>query len=240
MKAMLPLLFLGFFPCYLWSAEETYYQLDFSGEPYTPYEPIKVDDSDRTPSSIPFGQLEVIDDLDGKLDQALFFNTTGNKPHFFYDQISFEVGKNQPTYHVGFDVVIKGLIGSTNHFTVLMKLPYVSNVIFQNNGKIRPNAPIDNRPDQFDVPYQEGVPIRVDISIDLPKKRRVVLIDGKEVYDGPIHQYASPRKEKPKNPKELDSVRFSLGTTNARLEPDHATRVAVDNIVIDNGFVTEK
>lgn len=224
----------------LWSAEEIYYDLDFSGEPYTPYEAIQTDESNRTPSSVPFGQLEVIDDLDGQLDRALFFNTKDNKPHFYYDQIRFEVGKQQETYHLGFDLVVKNLKGSPNRFRVLLDLPKVSNFDLDSDGYIVPTSPTRLKSPFPKVPFQEGVPMRVDISVDLPSQRRVVLLNGKLIYDGPIFLYHDSKLGIPVTATDLRSVRFSLGLARSRSEPDHATQVAVDNIVIDNQFVLPK
>jgi len=190
------------------------------------------------PPHLTFGSLEIKNTPESPLDEAIVFNTKGNDPKFFYDQLKFELDRKQNTYHLGFDVVAFGLKDSPNKFTVLMNTPYVSNFSLRGDGLVEPTGPNRKRIKQKYFPYEEGVPMRVDISLNFQEQRRVVLVDGQLVYDGPILPYAPPPKEPPGKytPTDLRAVRFSLGLASAGDKPDHTTRVEVDNIVIDNGF----
>ncbi|MCX5635338.1 MAG: hypothetical protein NTW55_05835 [Planctomycetota bacterium] len=83
---------------------DIYYDVDFSSPEHQVGFPPATGNSPTRPSRIVFGSPMVSTSLGALNDQPLVFNTTGNVPSFYYDQILFDVGKGQSYYYVAFDM----------------------------------------------------------------------------------------------------------------------------------------
>ena len=117
-------------------ADEVFYDITFSSPEHTVGHVPITGSSPTRPSQIVFGAPIVSSSLGLLQNQPLVFNTTGNRPSFYYDQIILIVSKNAAFYYVAFDVLTQNLIGSTNQFKLLFDTPTVRNIVFRNNGTI--------------------------------------------------------------------------------------------------------
>jgi len=153
--------------------------------------------------------------------KSLEFNTQGNPGDFFYDQIQFRVdyvnspylGISHRRFHVGFDIYLKELIGTPNHFSVFLDTPTAKALRFEGNGDVV----VQNHGYTTLSQYAELQSMHVDMVLDLDQQRLSIAIDGQQVYS------AASDSEK------LQSVRFSLGATSSGIV-DHAAYAYVDNI----------
>lgn len=177
-----------------------------------------------TPTSIVFGNPEVVAAFGSLTDQPVLLNTAGNSRAYYYDQFRLNLGFNQPTYHLSFDLYTEGLIDSRNRFTVLFDSQPINWLSFNNNGNLYPpgwGGPA--------IPFADQVPLHVDVSFDRLENRVVTLIDGVLVSNVPIVFSGTPG--------DPQSIRFSLGAMLLNDANDPRTSVAIDNIRVTNGFV---
>ena len=153
-------------------------------------------------------------------------NTAGNPGSFYYDQFSLDLAYSQPTYHIAFDVYTEDLIGSRNQFAMLMDFAQVSVLQLFNNGVLVPAGPF-NPPVRSS--YVDRTLMHVDVSVDIAANRAVTLLNGVLIGDGKITANVVPG--------DLKRVRFSLGLLSSSDPQDNRSNVAVDNIVVTNGFL---
>jgi hypothetical protein len=181
-------------------------------------------DSVSSPTfSTSFGSLGIAQAASPFPTKSLEFNTQGSPGSFFYDQIQFRVDYvNSPylgiphrRFHVGFDFFTKQLIGTPNHFSVLLDTPGSKAIRFEGSGDVV----IQNLGFTESSHFSDLQPMHVDMVLDLNQQRLSVAIDGQQIYSA-----AS-------NPEKLQSVRFSLGAQSSGVV-DHAAYVYVDNISI--------
>jgi hypothetical protein len=91
-----------------------------------------------------FGSAEVVGPVLGNATNSLAFNSAGNSPSFYYDQIQYGIdtigspyqGTSYQNFNVSFDIATDGLIGTGNQFAVLFDTPEVRNLIFGGDGSI--------------------------------------------------------------------------------------------------------
>jgi len=203
-----------------------YFDINFSSPLHQVGSPPTFGTGPGTPTRNVFGTEQVVSGFGALADQPVVLNTAGNSPGFFYDQFSLSLGYNQDTYHISFDVYTEGLIGSLNQFSMIMDFKSVTSFILASSGKISPafwGGPAGN------PSYLDRHQMHVDISLNPRNNRGVTLLDGVLVGDGQIIGNS--------NPGDLQSVRFSLGLTGFGSIPDNRSYVALDNIVVTNGFV---
>lgn len=205
-----------------------YNDVDFSSPTHTAGGEPTFSDAIDTPSSSRFGSTLVVPSPTG--NQTLLFNTTGNDPSFYYDQIQFDLEHMQDTYHLSFDVYTENLIGSRNKFSTF--LDPLGPFGMDNNGSIYFGYPDYTMPAPYYTTlatYEDRTLYHIDISCDIPNERKVILIDGQVVADSQGGAY----------PEDIRSARFSLGLYRggSSTPPDNSTNVVIDNILITNGFV---
>jgi hypothetical protein len=181
-------------------------------------------DSVSTPTfEVTFGRPEIASATSPFPTQSLEFNTQGNPGRFFYDQIQFRVdyvrspylGIAHTRFHVSFDVLTQGLVGTPNHFVALLDIPGASALRFNGNGDVI----VQNLGAGVHSRFADQQRIHVDMGLDLTTQHLSIALDGRQIYS------AGTRAEK------LQSVRFSLGAQSADVV-DHAPTVFVDNINI--------
>jgi hypothetical protein len=207
------------------SAVDIYYDIDFSSPEHTVGLPPAVGYSPTRPSSIVFGSPIVESSLGVLNEQPLVFNTAGNSPSFYYDQIRINVGKAQSYYFVSFDVTTESLLNSSNNFSILFDTPSVGGKIsFMNDGSVNlgsPRAPTIGR-------FNDDTIIHTQIALDMVGKNWSININGNPLYTGPFI-----------TGNDFEDIRFSLGLISSASGRDDRTFVGLDNILVANGPVPE-
>jgi hypothetical protein len=203
-----------------------YFNIDFSSPPHqVGSQPAYGGGPDR-PTSNWFGSPQVMSSFGALTDQPLLLNTAGNAGSFYYDQFSLDLAYSQPTYHIAFDVYTEDLVGSRNQFSMIMDFAQVSALRLYNDGVLAAagplNPPIRSR-------YVDRTLMHVDVSVDVATNRAVTLVDGLLIGDGKITGNVAPG--------DLKRVRFSMGLLSGADPQDNRSNVAIDNIVVTNGFV---
>lgn len=165
-----------------------------------------------------FGSTDVVA-ISGSGDHKLLFNTTGNSPSFYYDQIDYHIGGSAgAAYRVSFDVRTESLIDSNNHFVVLFDTPAVRNLYFNSDHSITLSGIGSNSPVGF---FQNNQTVHIDMLFDTGLDQWDVMLDGVSIYSGAMADATA-----------LGSVRFSLGVKSAGMAADNSTNVLLDNVVI--------
>lgn len=187
-----------------------------------------MDFSDNNVGQVVFGQPQVMSQFGDLVDQPLVFNTKGNTPSFFYDQIELDMDGGSNFYYTSFDIYTDRLIGSQNRFTLVYDLPDVHNIEFYNHGVI----------DLFkrkQINYQDNKLMHFEILMDIDNDYAKIIIDDQIVYDDKfIARYPAAPDE-----NYLRSMRFSLGLLSANSFQDDSSSVAIDNIFVSNYVVPE-
>ncbi len=149
--------------------------------------------------------------------QSLAFNSAGNSPQFYYDQISYPVWGDpeiSQTYRVSFDMFGRSLVGSTSHFTVFLDTPEVRALSFDGDGYIRSFNP-GSRSLGIAERYSNEQLMHVDMLFDLAANLWQIDINGNRIYSDVI------------NASGLESIRFSHGGS-----ADFAATTYLDNVNI--------
>ena len=185
------------------------YDVDFGTPPHTVGQPPATGTGPpprETPTSIVFGDPTVVAALGVLSDQPCEFGngTTG------YDQLRFGVHPSDAhgfaeaydRYHVELDVLVEQLDGTvpSNCFTVILDTPTVRNLNFEPDGDIR-LWPADGS--GLIGTYDFGVPVFVEMDVDIPGDELAVRLDGTEAYSGSY------------NADKLHSIRFNLDGEHA-------------------------
>jgi hypothetical protein len=206
-----------------------YYDIDFSSPPHRVGKAPVTNSSPSTPSGIVFGKPIVVNSFGAMNSQPLLFNTEGNSPSFYYDQIRLDMDRGKGFYYTSFDVLTHNLINSRNNFTVLFDLPSVHNLRFGNNGML-------NLFSRTDIPYMDNTLMHFEIMMDIKNDHAKVFMNSTLVYDNSLLLY---RNRYHPNDYAFRSVRFSLGLSQSTSTQDNRTCVALDNIFIANHVVPE-
>jgi hypothetical protein len=206
-------------------ADEVFYDITFSSPEHTVGHVPVTGSSPTRPSQIVFGAPIVSSSLGLLQNQPLVFNTTGNRPSFYYDQIELIVGKNAAFYYVAFDVLTQNLIGSTNQFKLLFDTPTVRNIVFRNNGTIYIQRPWEHRVIGH---FTENTLMHCEVYMDMIQKEWTIFVNNNQIHSGLF------------NPDEdVRSIRFSLGLVTSGTSPDHTTNVGLDNIIVADHVVSQ-
>jgi hypothetical protein len=205
------------------SVSTVFYDISFSSPPHTVGSRPTYGSGPDTPSSNFSGSPEVVAAYGPLTDQPVVLNTEGNTLAYYYDQFRLDLGFNEKTYHLSFDLYTKALVGSRNGFAVIFDSQPLMRLDFLPSGNLYPFGRGESA-----VPFSDEVPLRVDVSFDRFDNRFVTLIDGTLVSEVRIVGSGTP--------SDLKSIRFALGTRFFTDANDPGTSVAIDNIRVTNGF----
>jgi hypothetical protein len=201
----------------------THYDIDFSSPTHTAGSAPTVGGGSDTPSSIVFGQPTVEDSFGALAGQSLVFNTHGNTtPCCYYDQISLDLGLGYDNYQISFDLSSESYVnsGSNNNFAFLLDTPEVRSLNFKNNSEIGVFNPSG---DQGNIgSFFDGSLYHVLIDVDLNSNMWDVSLNGVSLYSGLFNSDSG----------DIDSLRFSYGTTYAGVASTSFDSVGVDNILV--------
>lgn len=167
----------------------------------------------------------------GEFDStSLVFNTAGNSPSFYYDQINYAIGRvsnETQKFALSFDLLTDGLVGSTNQFAVLFGTPSTRPLYFMANGSIevKPGWGAQRAIGSF----IDGETLRLNILFDVGLNHWDITLNNTNLYSGYIDNTANPYLRPAET---LRSIRFSHGVRSAGDDPDHGTNVYLDNVVI--------
>lgn len=210
-------------------AEEIFYNITFSSPEHTVGQVPVTGSSPTRPSRIVFGSPIVSSSLGLLQDQPLVFNTAGNSPSFYYDQIKLDMDRGRGFYYTSFDVLTHNFIGSRNKFTLLYDMPSVHNISFRNNGVI-------NLFSREDISFQDDIPMHFEILMDLSNDYAIIFIDGQLVYDDELLLY---RNRYDPEDYYLRSLRFGHGLQSGTGGPDVSSSIALDNIIVADHIVSQ-
>jgi len=161
---------------------------------------------------------------------SLAFNTEGNNPSFYYDQIDYAIGTESSPYsafNVSFDIYTENQTGSNNHFVILVDTPTVRNLYFTNEGNIELQPGWASR--QVLSAYNENESMHIDMLFDIGNNIWDISLNSTTIYSGIIDNTSNPYL----NPAEyLRSIRFSQGLVSSIDTPSHESTVYLDNVVI--------
>ena len=203
-------------------AEQVFFNITFSSPEHTVGFP-PATNPPTGPTRIVFGEPVVLDSLGSLNHQPLVFNTEGNSPTFYYDQIKLGTPGYENFYYVSFDLLIQNLIDSTNQFTVLFDTPTVRNIIFRNDGDIFLLNPGDSC---VIGSFSEDTVMRFEVYLYMNDRQWTIIVNDNIMHSGDFNfeEY-------------LRSIRFSMGLRAAYTTPNHNTFVGLDNIIVANYVV---
>ncbi len=209
------------------AATEIYYDIDFSSPEHTVGLPPAVGNSITRPSRIVVGSPIVSQSLGALNDQPLVFNTAGNDPSFYYDQIELDVHKHQSYYFVSFDILAQNLTNSLNNFSVIFDTPSIRNIVFQNDGNIHIINKISSSYwEQFPIgTYTENSVLHFEINMDLTMHLWSISKNGMQIYKSSFYPDS-----------DIEHIRFSLGLESGASSNDVSTYAGLDNIIVANGI----
>ena len=173
-----------------------------------------------------FGVPTVVGAVGPFATHSLEFNSTGNSPTFYYDQIRFPFespgspyqGAGFDVFSVSFDIYTEDLLGSANQFVILFDTPTVRNLVFTGTGDIE----VQNfGPGASGVigSYIDRQLLSIDILFDIGADQWDILVDNAPVYSDSM------------NASFLRSIRFSHGAHLSN-QVDFDATTYVDNILI--------
>lgn len=157
------------------------YDVDFGTPPHTVGEPPVTGTGDpprKTPTSIPFGDPTVVEELGLLTDQPCAF---GNGTTW-YDQLQFNIGADYPggfdesydIYNIEMDILIRELINS--QFTILLDVPHVHNIYFNADGTMH------SLPAGLDATFEFGVPLHLEVNFDIPNRVWMIRLNDEVVH----------------------------------------------------------
>jgi len=186
-------------------------------------------DSESPSYTVSFGSPAVAGPTGVFSTNSLAFNTAGNAPSFYYDQISYQVGAASPysAFNLNFDMSTDMLIGSSNQFVIFLDTPTVRTLTFTSSGTVvaKPGW-ADN---QTLATYNENELMNIDMFFDFDHNEWEIALNNINIYSGFIDNTASPSVQ----PAEyLGSIRFSHGLKFSSGSSDDDSTVYLDNVVI--------
>jgi hypothetical protein len=205
-------------------AVDVYYDIDFSSPEHIVGLPPSVGSQPTRPSSIVFGSPTVQRSLGALNNQPLVFNTTGNAPSFYYDQIALNVAKAQQHYFVSFDMLTQNLVSSRNDFVVLFDTPTIRNLEFNNDGSIGIFGTRSGTIGSF----RDNTLMHFEIDIDMIKQNWTISMNSNILCNWAFV---------PDN--DIESIRFSEGLAIMNVPQDNSTYVGLDNIIVANAPIPE-
>ncbi len=137
----------------------------------------------KTPTTVVFGDPTVVAALGALAEQPCAFGngTTG------YDQLKFHVDPSQPQgFPEAYDVYLLSLVamvdyfGSSDEFEIILDCPTVHKVRFKHDGTIQvyPGG-------QSIGQYAFGVPVHVQVVMDVRNDQWTIWLNGNQAYVGP-------------------------------------------------------
>jgi hypothetical protein len=201
------------------AGEVLLYDVDFGTPPHTPGEPPVLGDGPAprdTPSTIPFGEPLVVEELGELIDQPCAF---GDHPADPYDQLTFYTEQGgahgfpdaYPAYRLQMLVLVEN---SSMEFKVFVDCPTAHSVAFDSYGNIRAIVLGQGGYNIIISAYTPGTPVLLEIEISIATQMWTIRLDGDEAFTG---DYPS---------EELRDMRLSM-STNADPDP-----LAVDDVLI--------
>jgi len=176
--------------------------------------------------SVVFGTPTVVGPIGPIATNSLEFNSTGNSPAFYYDQIRFPFessgspyqGAGFDSFSVSFDIYTEDLLGSPNDFTILFDTPTVRNLIFRGSGDIEVRN-IGSGDSGVIGSYSDRQLLSIDMLFDIGADQWDILVDNAPLYSDSM------------DASFLRSIRFSHGAQTSGLI-DFTATTYVDNILI--------
>lgn len=203
-----------------------YYDVDFSSPTHSLNQVPATGSGFNTPSQIVFGQPIVQQSLGSLTNQPLVFNTLGNSPSFYYDQLEFGVGRGSSKYSLSFDLWTQDLVGSGNNFSLLFDTPVVQKISFDSNGEIRVDAGHFGQCltklcySSVISGFRDEELLNVLIDIDIASSEWSVMVNDAHLFDGLFSASGG----------DIFSFRYSLGLQSSASSPNHLTYTGLDNI----------
>jgi hypothetical protein len=177
-----------------------------------------------------FGSPEISSPTGVFNSRSLAFNTSGNSPSNYYDQIRYDLGSAGSTYsnfQLSFDIYTDSLINSTNQFTIFFDTPTVRKLYFTEYGKIvvKPGWGYQ----RVLANYNENERMHIDMMFNIGLNEWSIALDNVNIYSGIIDDTTNPFL---KPAERLRSIRFSHGLYTGADGPNHLTTVYLDNVTI--------
>ncbi len=173
-----------------------------------------------------FGSTEIVSPTGTLSGNSLAFNTSGNAPNFYYDQIRYRIPSSDTSYYLGFDIYTESLIGSNNQFSILFDTPITRSLTFTKDGSIEANA--GQIFPQILSTYNENESMHIDMVFNIGDNGWDIAINNLNIYSGTINDPFNPHWAA----EYLSSIRFSQGLRSSVDSPSHNATVYLDNVVI--------
>lgn len=177
-----------------------------------------------------FGNLDIVSNPDGLNGNSLRFNTAGNDPDFYYDQIKYSIGdeyESTTKFQISFDLYVEDLIGTGNQFTILFDTPTVRNIYLTGSGTV--NVKPGYSSEVIAGYFSELETLHFDIIFDMGENLWDISVNNTKIYSSIIDNTSSPFLTPA---EQLRSIRFSHGLRSSISSANHSTNVYLDNVVI--------
>lgn len=200
------------------SITTTHYDINFEGPRHTAGSTVSIDDSIYTPSSVRFGNPSIVSHGTG---QWLEFNTAGNRPSFYYDQIALDLGHGYNNYSLSFDLWSQNYVGSgsNNRMTVLFDTPQVRNLYFKPDGSIE----FYNVSGHHHIgTFSDFTWNHIDIHIDLLQEEASILMNNSLLFKGVFYP----------GENDINHIRYSFGLRSSRSALSVDDTILIDNIKV--------
>ncbi len=199
----------------------TYYDIGFSEPIHTVGSPPSEGSNPDTISNIVFGEPLVESSFGVLTNESLVFNTAGNTPSFFYDQIKLDLANNSDRYRLSFDLSTNNFVntGSTNTFTLLFDTPEVRSISFNNNGTIRYFHPSEGS--GIIGNFSDNTLLKMIVDVNLATSTWNIFMNNDLLHSGIFFPSTD----------DINSLRFSFGGINSSTFDS----IGLDNLQITNG-----
>lgn len=178
--------------------------------------------------TVSFGNPQISAPTDVFDSNSLAFNTSGNAPTFYYDQIRYSLGQpgyDYPAFRLEFDMYTDAYMGSVNNFSVLFDTPAVRSVYFRSDGTIDLLVPGGGGYNL--ATFSDGEILHLDMLFDIAANQWDIELNNQLIYSGIIDSATAG------SPAEyLRSIRFSYGLGNSLSDTDHLSTIYLDNVVV--------
>ena len=177
------------------------------------------------PSDVVFGSPRVVSSY-GTLDgQALEFNTVGNRPSFYYDQIHFFIPPLSERFlRLSFDFYSQNTVDTPVKFVVIFDTPTINKLDLTEFGTIKLFSPFVPSPPGPIGNYEDGERYSLVVDVDLQQRLWTIFLDGTS-----LGTYNFLLDDK------VRSIRLSYGVTRSQQTPPPSdVSMGVDNICISS------
>ena len=203
----------------------TYYDIDFSAPTHTVGRPPLERFSLNTISSVVFGEPLVESSFGALTSESLVFNTTGNTPSFFYDQISLSLGRDSDRYQLSFDLSTDHFVstGSSNRFALIFDTSQVRRIDFNNDGTISYDHPFQGS--GVIGSFSDNTLLSITVNVNIAARTWDILMNDNLLHSGIFFPSGG----------DIESLRFSFGSITSISGSSTFDSVGLDNIQITNG-----